>query len=64
MDGFSGGFVFGANGSGLITPRFGGSPSPSGANTPSRFDSHTGLTQSNINVAFDNQHKEGINIDS
>ncbi|KAF8808982.1 hypothetical protein BYT27DRAFT_7188072 [Phlegmacium glaucopus] len=64
MDGFSGGFVFGANGNGLITPRFGISPSPSGANTPGRFGSHTALTQNSINVAFDHQHKDGISIDA
>lgn len=36
MDGLAGGFVFGANGSGLITPRVGMSPFQSGTNTPSR----------------------------
>ena len=35
MDGLSGGFLFGAGGSGLITPRMGVmSPELSGANTP------------------------------
>ena len=34
MDGLSGGFVFGINGSGMITPWIDGSPTPSGANTP------------------------------
>lgn len=64
MDCFSGGFVFGANGSGLITPRFGGSPSQSGINTPGRFGNHpTTLTQTGINAAFD-QRKEGISIDA
>ena len=64
MDGFSGGFVFGANGSGLITPRFGGSPFHSGDNTPGRFGGHhTALTQTSINAAFD-QHKEGIAINA
>jgi len=65
MDGFSGGFVFGANGSGLITPRFGGSPLHSGSNTPARFGSHNpDLTQISINAAFDNQLKEGISVDA
>jgi hypothetical protein len=64
MDCFSGGFIFGANGSGLITPRFGGSPSQSGVNTPGRFGNHsTTLTQTGINAAFD-QRTEGISIDA
>jgi len=64
MDGLSGGFVFGANGSGLITPRFGGSPIQSGANTPGQM-SGGALTQMSINAAFDNSRKEGgIKIDS
>ena len=68
MDGLSGGFVFGANGSGLITPRFGGSPMQSGANTPGRMSgggAGGALTQMSINAAFDNSRKEGgIKIDS
>ena len=64
MDCFSGGFIFGANGSGLITPRFGSSPLQSGVNTPGRFGNHpTTLTQTGINAAFD-QRKEGISIDA
>ena len=64
MDCFSGGFIFGANGSGLITPRYGGSPDQSGDNTPGRFGHHpTALTQTGINAAFD-QRKEGISIDA
>ncbi|KAG6336922.1 hypothetical protein ID866_2160 [Astraeus odoratus] len=38
MEGLSGGFVFGAGGSGLITPGLLPSPLPSGSNTPSRTD--------------------------
>ncbi|KAJ3576869.1 hypothetical protein NP233_g143 [Leucocoprinus birnbaumii] len=68
MDGLSGGFVFGAGGSGLITPRFGLSPMQSGANTPSRGHAQQSLTQSTINAAFNNHHhgqlKDGIKIDS
>ncbi|KAF9479273.1 hypothetical protein BDN70DRAFT_807308 [Pholiota conissans] len=71
MDGLSGGFVFGAGGSGLITPRFGGSPMQSGTNTPRRaaaaaaVSGHSALTQTSINAAFDNQRKETrIKIDS
>ncbi|KAI0362543.1 hypothetical protein OH77DRAFT_1388652 [Trametes cingulata] len=38
LESISGGFVYGAGGSGLITPRMWMSPLPSGANTPSRRD--------------------------
>ena len=40
MEGLSGGFVYGAGGSGLITPHFGQSPAQSGSNTPSRHSLH------------------------
>ena len=40
MEGLSGGFVYGAGGSGLITPHFGQSPAQSGSNTPSRQALH------------------------
>ncbi|TFK36330.1 fungal-specific transcription factor domain-containing protein [Crucibulum laeve] len=63
MDGLSGGFVFGAGGSGMITPRFGVSPMHSGTNTPSRGMSNQ-ITQTSINAAFDSQLKDGIKIDS
>ncbi|KAF8163657.1 fungal-specific transcription factor domain-containing protein [Crassisporium funariophilum] len=64
MDGLSGGFVFGAGGSGLITPRFGTSPMHSGTNTPGRLGLHNALTQTSINAAFDNKRNEAIKIDS
>jgi hypothetical protein len=66
MDGLSGGFVFGAGGSGLITPRFGVSPMQSTVNTPSRGQALHPLTQSTINAAFNDhgQLKGGIKIDS
>jgi hypothetical protein len=66
MDGLSGGFVFGAGGSGLITPRLGGSPVDSGLNTPDGMGGGGGvLTQMSINAAFDNARKEGgVKIDS
>ncbi|KAK0463601.1 fungal-specific transcription factor domain-containing protein [Desarmillaria tabescens] len=60
MDGLSGGFVFGANGSGLITPRIGLSPYHSGANTP-LMNGHGDLTQMSINAAFD-QQSDGITV--
>jgi len=63
-DGLSGGFVFGAGGSGLITPRFGVSPAASGVNTPRGGGGGNGggigLTQMSINRAFG----EGVKIDS
>jgi hypothetical protein len=36
LDGLTGGFVFGAGGSGLITPRVGMTPIHSGQNSPRR----------------------------
>ncbi|KAG6908580.1 hypothetical protein DXG01_004066 [Tephrocybe rancida] len=51
MDGLTGGFLFGAGGSGLITPRFGLSPVQSGTNTPGSRGGLT-LTQHSINAAF------------
>ncbi|KAH7889471.1 fungal-specific transcription factor domain-containing protein [Phlebopus sp. FC_14] len=53
MEGLSGGFVFGAGGSGLITPGWLPSPLPSGSNTPSR-DPNGGMDfgQQNLNAAL------------
>ncbi|KAG5644045.1 hypothetical protein DXG03_009197 [Asterophora parasitica] len=59
MDGLSGGFLFGAGGSGLITPRFGMSPIASGTNTPARPGVQNLLTQMSINAAFNVNHKSG-----
>ena len=53
MEGISGGFVYGAGGSGLITPRIGISPLPSGFNTPSQHRAESDLTQHKIDAAFD-----------
>ncbi|KAG2019940.1 nuclear protein [Coprinopsis cinerea AmutBmut pab1-1] len=66
LDGFSGGFVFGAGGSGLITPRFGISPMQSGANTPATSGQHVPLTQSSINAAFskNQQMSEAVKVDA
>ncbi|CAL1705481.1 unnamed protein product [Somion occarium] len=62
LEGLSGGFVYGAGGSGLITPRMGISPYASGTNTPIRGGKPNGeLTQQRIDVAFDPQHN-GIPI--
>ena len=64
MEGLSGGFVYGAGGSGLITPHFGQSPAQSGATTPSRAHTVNDLTQHTINNAFEYPSKEGILIKS
>ena len=64
MDSLSGGFVFGLGGSGLITPRIGGSPDPSRSNTPARLQNIGALTQLSINTAFDSQMKDGIKLDT
>lgn len=54
MEGLSGGFVFGAGGSGLITPGLLPSPVPSGCNTPARPDPNGAMDfgQQNLNVAM------------
>jgi len=68
MDAMSGGFVFGAGGSGLITPRFGISPAGSGACTPrgtslgsfgfGGWGTGGAITQGSINAAFEGvKHK-------
>ena len=64
MEGISGGFVYGAGGSGLITPRLGISPLPSGFNTPSHGKGSPNLTQQKIDVAFDaaHAHAQAVNI--
>lgn len=54
LDGLTGGFVFGAGGSGLITPRYGLTPTPSGQNTPSRGMSAQSDLGMNLSV-FDQQ---------
>ncbi|KAG1863638.1 fungal-specific transcription factor domain-containing protein [Suillus subalutaceus] len=51
MEGLSGGFVFGAGGSGLITPGWLPSPIPSGENTPMRH-STMDFTQQNLVSVF------------
>jgi hypothetical protein len=56
-EGLSGGFVFGAGGSGRITPHWGQSPSISGANSPLHGGPvSTEFTQQNINAAFNDQN--------
>jgi hypothetical protein len=63
--------VYGAGGSGLITPHYGQSPAQSGSNTPSRhglneLSQHAmnELNQHTLNTAFDYPSKEGILIKS
>ncbi|KAJ7633103.1 fungal-specific transcription factor domain-containing protein [Roridomyces roridus] len=63
LEGLSGGFVFGAGGSGLITPFIGQTPLHSGSNSPVRGGGQSAvLTQMNINAAF--RHQDGTKVDS
>jgi len=55
LEGLSGGFVFGAGGSGLITPRWSQTPIVSGTNTPPSGGPASQLTQLEINTAFHEQ---------
>jgi len=55
LEGISGGFLYGAGGSGLITPRWGQTPIGSGQNSPARGSTTlppSDLTQHKINAAF------------
>jgi hypothetical protein len=54
MDGLSGGYLFGASGSGLITPRLGGTPHQSGRNTPAKGlpENPNTLAGMNLSTAF------------
>lgn len=64
MEGLSGGFVFGAGGSGLITPRWGQTPVASGSNTPSRGGlSANEFSQQNLNAAF-NENDGSLKTDA
>ncbi len=59
--------MYGAGGSGLITPRFGMSPLASGASTPTHGGKLTGeVTQHKIDAAFDlpRVSNEGITMNS
>ena len=54
MEGLCGGFVFGAGGSGIITPRWDQTPIGSGPGSPSRVGQTSNeFTQQCINAAFD-----------
>ena len=68
LEGLSGGFVYGAGGSGLITPRFGMSPLGSpGTGTPSHCAGKIlsgELTQHKIDAAFDLSRTDGISLGS
>jgi len=56
MEGLSGGFVFGAGGSGLITPGWLPSPLPSGHSSPSRDPNATDFAQQNMAALM---HRKG-----
>ena len=60
LEGLSGGFVYGAGGSGLITPRL-GSPQPSGMATPTVIQRTEPSLEPNIDVALQGHTGEGIN---
>ena len=63
VDVLSGGFVYGIGGSGIITPRIGGTPAQSGANTPGRAANPSQLSQLSINNAFNhNPIQESVKI--
>ncbi|KAH7929661.1 hypothetical protein BV22DRAFT_1102319 [Leucogyrophana mollusca] len=57
MEGLSGGFVFGAGGSGLITPSWLPSPLPSGSNTPSRTEHHGVMDYGQQNLPYQQRMK-------
>ena len=57
MEGLSGGFVFGAGGSGVITPRWDQTPVASGANSPIMGGPPPAdFAPQNINAAFNEQN--------
>lgn len=57
LEGLSGGFVFGAGGSGLITPRL-GTPLPSGSNTPTTSRQPDSFSE-NVNPGFASRSEGG-----
>ena len=60
LEGLSGGFVYGAGGSGLITPRL-GTPLQSGTNTPTGTAGRQNtLSEVNIAAAFDTNPDESL----
>lgn len=63
MEGLSGGFVYGAGGSGLITPRL-VTPQHSGANTPVTGQRMTPITEGNFTAVFEERPGEGDKTDS
>lgn len=58
LEGLSGGFVYGAGGSGIITPRL-GSPQPSGMTTPTAGRRTEPLLEVNHDAAPQEQSGEG-----
>lgn len=63
LEGLSGGFVYGAGGSGLITPRL-ATPQHSGTNTPMTGRRTEPISESSINNAFESPSHEGEKMDS
>ncbi|THH31123.1 hypothetical protein EUX98_g3075 [Antrodiella citrinella] len=68
FEGLSGGFVYGAGGSGLITPGFNITPYASGSNTPTRHLRNLGeITQNGLDAAFNGSHSvstDGVSVNS
>ncbi|KAL5511348.1 hypothetical protein ACEPAH_4564 [Sanghuangporus vaninii] len=63
LEGLSGGFVYGAGGSGLITPRI-ATPQQSGANTPMTGHRMTPVPEGTVNTAFEGQSAEAEKSES
>ena len=61
MEGISGGFVYGAGGSGLITSRL-GSPIVSGSNTPTAGNRGPEFTQNKLNAAFNTNTDDSLKV--
>ena len=61
LEGLSGGFVYGAGGSGLITSRL-GSPVVSGSNTPTAVNRGSEFTQNKLNAAFNSNTDERLKV--
>ncbi|KAH8117092.1 fungal-specific transcription factor domain-containing protein [Phellopilus nigrolimitatus] len=63
LEGLSGGFVYGAGGSGLITPRL-STPQLSGTNTPTVGSRTEPMSENSIHAAFGAQPEEGGKLGS
>ena len=69
VESLSGGFVYGAGGSGLITPRMWMSPLPSGSSSPVRGggmqqqqEQHLNAGDLGLDMALDQQHASAVTV--